>query len=418
MNIRNLVISVFLMWSTCSIAQTGWFLITDSIPIHGSTQLVFTSDDTGYVYSGEYTLAPYFLKTTNGGKTWFDLKVPFSSYPNSLQFIEPNIGYFIDGTSVMRTIDAGKTWDRFPLKDSVGYYDLQFLTPSLGFVCGVDGYHSGKGVLFSTSDSGKTWHEIVTVSNISSGYYYKVNFLDTLNGYILLHEYWPDSYIEMLTTNDGGKHLERRKKIYPYDLYFQKKSGTWLSLDYYHDPVNSLVVLKDDSVFKEIPVFETDLTERDTLYSMKYFDDNIGFVGTYNHRIYKTIDGGETWFRQNSPNEFAPESFSLPSATVGYFISGQGIYKTIDGGGGPASIRQIKQKEFGLTPNPASQYLIIENDSIFSERLVVVYDALGRNMQSSEIPAMTTSYRLDISHLASGTYLVKAGSRIMRFVKE
>jgi len=50
--------------------------------------------------------------------------------------------------------------------------------------------------------------------------------------------------------------------------------------------------------------------------------------------------------------------------------------------------------------------------------LLEVYDAIGRKELDLEIPASTTSYRLDISQLASGMHTVKIGDKISRFIKE
>jgi photosystem II stability/assembly factor-like uncharacterized protein len=68
------------------------------------------------------------------------------------------------------------------------------------------------------------------------------------------------------------------------------------------------------------------------LWAIKFFDQNIGYIGG-NTAILKTIDGGDTWTSTPITN-FMVNSFSFPSATVGYYGANNNIVaKTTDQGG-------------------------------------------------------------------------------------
>ncbi len=66
-------------------------------------------------------------------------------------------------------------------------------------------------------------------------------------------------------------------------------------------------------------------------WAIKFFNQNIGYIGG-NTAILKTTDGGNTW-TSTSISNFMINSFSFPSATVGYYGSNNNVVaKTTDQG--------------------------------------------------------------------------------------
>ena len=76
---------------------------------------------------------------------------------------------------------------------------------------------------------------------------------------------------------------------------------------------------------------------------------------------------------------------------------------------------------YALYPNPATDYITINIKP--SEGLAVeIYDILGVKMQTTPITSTSLSnwvvnFKIDVSHLPVGLYLVKIGNRVEKFVK-
>ncbi len=123
-----------------------------------NAQLIFVHfpvQDTGYI-AGWNCL----LKTTNGGSSW--IKIDSVWYPESVFFIDANIGYTVGddswagwGNIVRKTVDGGINWTN----QTVGFD----LLTSLYFIDEMTGYAVGSviagagGSVHKTTDGGITW---------------------------------------------------------------------------------------------------------------------------------------------------------------------------------------------------------------------------------------------------------------------
>ncbi len=148
----------------------------------------------------------------------------------------------------------------------------------------------------------------------------------------------------------------------------------------------------------------------------------------YRYRaIHRSVDGGETWYTQLCRNGYDPRLVSkggitTPTLKVAYAIGiDSQVYKTIDGGGPPftSSVRLSPPCDCNtkLSPEIASGTVTISFDAVPSAESIEIYDAIGRQVSSAQIPAEATSYRIDINSYASGMYLAKLRGKMYRFVK-
>lgn len=84
-----------------------------------------------------------------------------------------------------------------------------------------------------------------------------------------------------------------------------------------------------------------------------------------------------------------------------------------------AGTEDFQNLEFRLFPNPANNQITIELSDASSNYQVAIYDVLGKQVYTSEIQKVGN---IDVSALASGTYLVKLNSEnktnVVRFVKK
>jgi photosystem II stability/assembly factor-like uncharacterized protein len=172
--------------------------------------------------------------TADGGLTW-SLKPIVSGYGFTFQFLTASTGYYNDyNKGIYKTTDTGTTWKL--VYDGTGKgpnFIFNFTDSSTGFVMVSDQINK-------TNDAGNSWQLLASnVTDTSFKSFYKMQFVDTLNGYF-------GSPIGLFKTSDGGK--------------------SW---------TNSL-------------------PRQSTYMIPRFFDKNNGFCLAAN-TIYKTTDGGSTW---------------------------------------------------------------------------------------------------------------------------
>ena len=84
---------------------------------------------------------------------------------------------------------------------------------------------------------------------------------------------------------------------------------------------------------------------------------------------------------------------------------------------GTTGINELRTNNIELYPNPADDIINLKISDLKSDLNFVIYDALGRIVNSGIINAETTS--LDISNLATGFYIIKAGNQLqLSFIKK
>ena len=76
----------------------------------------------------------------------------------------------------------------------------------------------------------------------------------------------------------------------------------------------------------------------------------------------------------------------------------------------PATLNEISSKEsLSINPNPAINYIIIENT--FGESVLLVHDLLGKEILSQQITNSQNSITLDITTWNKGMYIVQIESK-------
>jgi hypothetical protein len=169
------------------------------------------------------------------------------------------------------------------------------------------------------------------------------------------------------------------------------------------------------------------------LWDIAFYDELNGIVVGKYGKLLRTTDGGYTWFRDafldnHSQNmrvvqkiAFAGEHPILSTFSDGLW---RGTYPT-------SSVNENTEVGKGLvvSPNPATDYIEIfcgsigacsNENSIWASpnaSLIMIYNTLGECVLTVRARQAVPLQRMDISHLPTGVYYLRIGSRTQMFVK-
>ena len=178
---------------------------------------LFTVNDRMIVGTGRVRGPSFFVKTTDGGQTWYSYDL--SHLAGSLiaaHFFDEQRGFLIGGTTndkensrsmVLATEDGGTHWDTVYLSEQVGEYPWKFAfpTPETGYVSIQRNVRDGRFYHLQTTDGGRTWRE---VEHTPEPYYVQgIGFIDQKIGWIGGSQDWT------YETRDGGRSWSRLKNI-------------------------------------------------------------------------------------------------------------------------------------------------------------------------------------------------------------
>ncbi len=272
-----------------------------------------------------------------------------SRYQGVIKFKNDSLGLFMGGNSTfLKSTDVGETWNLFQLKTKVVINDFQFVGDSSIFAVGNYYDANGKnisGKLIKSENLGESWDSI---ANIPGKQLLSLHFFDSDSGVVA-------GYDGIYRTTNGGISWDTVWSItqngYKYGGLHQlnfPSTQTGYAIGQgrtlHNNPSFEEFLLKSTNAgltWKVIDKFPQSLT---TVY---FIDEVVGFMGVGDGGIYKTSDGGNTWieiptdpYRRNSIKSIQFISEMKGFATGGvmnYLTSGGGgsnfsILKTIDGG--------------------------------------------------------------------------------------
>jgi|GEM_PF-1340321 len=305
-----------------------------------------------------------------------------------------------------KTVDGGNSWDT-TLMDAP-LLRVSFPSDSVGYLLTKDTF------IYKTIDSGKTWIEMthqIYDSLRPPSVFDKIHFVNDTVGFIV---FWT----KLFKTTDGGlswsiKHSHSNSSPWPLyeyivDIAFVEGDSTaYLIKEEYGD---------DFYIYKS-----TDLGDNwiaiDTMVNAFYFSQTISFptkdTGYISGQfmMYKTVDGGNNWFKQYSSNGvFSNNDFTdwvedvYCVDALNCFAGGWGrFYRTFNGGDTVlTSIGELNQlrKKLAVYPNPTSGMVNLKT----TEKLqsIEVYNLQGQKVQ--EVNAKERTWQLPEE---SGLYLIR-----------
>jgi len=386
---------------------TNWF--NEIQPVNNELKSVsFINGFTGFVVSNNGDIC----KTTNAGVVWHKI-YSVGSQLNDI-YTDINNGCFvITGTGeILYSNDLGRNWIHKKLTNSQ-LYCIRFINSLTGYISG----DSGK--IFKTTDNGNNW---ATIKLNTNSFLSSVSFVNENTG-------WVSAYNSVHKTTNGGYNwfLCDTGGFFPDNnrgIYFIDENTGFLINYYiaqYPTPYSSSRIMKSTnggyawSVIYQynLPPYTQFQTPKMT--SLKFFNQNTGYVTVSNGDIINTTNGGYNFMiRKNFFNISVNSSTSVGTDSV-WFVGANGlIVSTFDVFSGIKSFNNILPVKFNLLqnyPNPFNYNtnikFVIEN---ISDVRLSVYDIMGREIETlinKKLSPASYEINWNAGRFCSGVYFCK-----------
>jgi len=278
-------------------------------------KFMFVSKEIGFILiSSQTSLVPGLYKTTDGGNSWNRVE-SYTSTPSAFLAID-SLNYIISSPcEISKTTDGGNSWVHTEIIHTDGFLNIS-KTDSALFVCG------SSGRMFSSSDLGNSWSEL---SFGYTGYFHDGHFSDERNGWVVGSICYFGDYHVLRTTN-GGNNWKLKKisqtGVLSLKSIFAINKNTALGCSY-----EGKVIKTTDGgdTWYTVP------TGTNVTLSKVFFRDSLngwitGFYGT----ILRTTDGGESWVKTEH-NLGTLQTVFFINKNVGW-VGSDNLYYTQNGG--------------------------------------------------------------------------------------
>ena len=284
---------------------------------------------------------------------------------------------------IISSLDKGNSWIVQSNNPEMQYSYTQFLNDSTGFIASANDY------FYKTRDYGESWkglgHALTNLGNAPRLFC----FSDSLHGYAVT---------EMVSyTNDGGRNWVERSSLGgtygdapEYMVFLDSLHGaaSFREMMYYtvdgavswqlsqlpplppYNYVTGMVRTRSGKLFTSgdngnaMQSADSGRTwtlvklHNDNLASIYFYNDSIGFAGTTDSVIFKTVNGGVSWDSISTHIHNIPfRSFAFSDSLNGFMLGNigpsylSGFYQTRDGGVTWKNVYGNNQHTYNLTGN-------------------------------------------------------------------
>ncbi|MBK7868091.1 MAG: hypothetical protein IPJ75_14565 [Ignavibacteriales bacterium] len=297
------------------------------------------------------------LRTTDAGLTWQTLRSGENLWINSIAAIDANRAWVTGPDEFLTsTTDGGKTWKDEKIGKIEFFSKVQFVDAQNGFVGGAailtEDQAEGIFQLYATTDGGKTWKE----RNASLGFNpLEVEFTSVNTGFAI-DKFEPiTGKDKFLRTTDGGKTWEAVKEMANMFIQSMTFPDTKTGYIVVEEPLNTkenptsnfrlFKTVDGGNSWKSTPFQDKPFTGEDKMPQYVYFKDSEHgwliksnqYVSPFGIELLKTVDGGKTWQKSFSDGEKALQLAAFFDNNTGVFLSGFWsdspiVFRTTDGG--------------------------------------------------------------------------------------
>ena len=264
-----------------------------------------------------YPNSGFQFRTTDGGLTWNSASVPFSR--GDIKFLDENNGWALadlgvgagsNAVGIYQTTNGGADWQRTFVNDpnnadagdSLPLGGLKFgITPlnmTTAWIHGVI-YAPGTAYLYRSDDAGHTWAQVqvslppgTAQTDLSIE---QIEFVTANDGFFTMRITSESPSLAIYVSNDAGNTWTLRPTPIPSGSLADFLSAEEIVI--YNG--NQFFVTRDAA--RTWNGVQPDIVFGDTFATMDFVDVSTGWIitvdPTTNHRsLYKTGDGGVTWF--------------------------------------------------------------------------------------------------------------------------
>ena len=289
------------------------------LPETGFKKMSFVNSLTGYAITAYKTEKT--MKTTNGGVNWFILPNAIDSTNNGIDFIDALTGWTVgDNGFISKTTDGGASW--FSQTNSSvttkSIRSVDAISSSLIYAVGTS------NLILKSTNGGTTFSVMPTVFHLLSPFRY-IQFINSTTGITV-----GDQQRIARTTNGG--------------VTWDSVYGSGTDFNYYFDfnPSRTvgICVASNHQISRTTNSGQTwapvtvNMPYSNDMYCIKFFNDNIAYIGMANGKILKTTDAGLSWFESSRRiYTLSLKGVSFINNYTGFFSGIAGfIGKTTDGG--------------------------------------------------------------------------------------
>jgi photosystem II stability/assembly factor-like uncharacterized protein len=395
----------------------GWQHINFPMQNVLTTDICFLDSLQGWAVANDNdpTDTVYIFKTTDGGNSWSVQYSDSLRVLNTIQFVNQGTGYAGGGfgdAAIIKTTNSGDTWIKTNPGPFYSVSDLYFVSPDTGWICSDEQLDGG---IFRTTNGGASWQSQAAPL---LGYQH-LDFLNKDTGWCLLK----DGKV-FKTTNSGSNWIQLSTVVFSglkTGIQFINDATGWVisgqSFQGIFKTVNggaTWFIVNDPDILADIP-FDIDLLSSKRGWIAKRF----GMLALVNDSLL----GIQTISQSPLPNLRA---IDMVDTAIGYAAGGV-MLKTKDGGGPITGIGNNVSTEIGTYslignyPNPFNSQTVIRYKLKESGYVAMeIFDIAGRIVSqpvSSFMHSGNHEVAFDASALSSGVYVCflkvsdKAGSQ-------
>lgn len=380
----------------------------------GFRPLSFINENTGWLSTTGYTGQVPIYRSTNGGINWENICMT-SPYPDWIQFLKSNIGYYKSGNTLYKSTNGGYNWMQItPLNITVN--SINFSDENTGYACG---YATPpiRPKLIKTTNGGSSWDSIFVTSENSA--VTSFNFINPNSGWVSLsYPVYPmGTNSRIFKTTNGGLNWNFQRldtNAFHTKISFLDNLTGWAAKNDFNTNAGNLIRTTDGGnswIILPLSVLRG---------RFHFVNSNTGWAENLPGSLFKSTNGGLNWYAQVDIGLAGIENLQFINAYTGWVVGDGGLIVKTTNGGELLGVHNISGEiplNFSLSqnyPNPFNPVTNIKFDIPKSGFVkITVFDLLGREITRLVNEQMQPgSYNVDwdASNYPSGVYFYKLES--------
>lgn len=257
----------------------------------------------------------------NNHSNWKELSTYTDKTVTQLCFSNDNFGVgLVSIGSIIRTTDAGNNWDEINVVTDENFTSCFALTNTEVFV--------GRNRFFKSTDGGDSFTELGQNQINYSSSIFAIHFFNKELGVIVKGG-------SVYKTTDGGTNWLVKYPQYGFANHLEviKNQTLYIAGGNTYDNITFGEMHKSDDLGETwIKLSLPNEIQQSEITSIDFLTHEIGFISTFENKIFKTLDGGNNWTKINEFQYGGIRDIVFENGNTGYLTTNNSIYKTTNGG--------------------------------------------------------------------------------------